>query len=58
MRFDWREKYSAAKLRVECGDTANQIVYFTGTTGFPNYEANVSGFIGEHRYIVENVQDE
>ncbi|MBM3513982.1 MAG: hypothetical protein FJX59_09730 [Alphaproteobacteria bacterium] len=27
------EKYSAAKMRLECVDTANRIVYLTGATG-------------------------
>ena len=52
------EKFSAAKLRIECVDTANHIVYFTGPAGVPVFQADVSGFIPEHRYIVENVEDQ
>ena len=52
------EKYSAAKLRIKCIDTASRTIYLTGATGIPNYESGVSGFIPEHRYLVENVQDQ
>ncbi len=41
------EKFSAAKLRIECVDTVNRIVYFTGPTGDPVFEADTSGF--KHR---------
>lgn len=51
------EKFQAAKLRVSCVDTTKHIVYLTGTTlinaGF--YQA--LGFIPQHRYLIENVQD-
>ncbi|MDX2145586.1 MAG: right-handed parallel beta-helix repeat-containing protein [Rhodospirillaceae bacterium] len=52
------EKYSAAKLRVSCVDTANRIVYLTGPTGATQFQSLVSGFIPEHRYLIENVRDQ
>ena len=52
------EKFSAAKLRIECVDTVNRIVYFTGPTGDPVFQAETSGFKIDRRYLVENVEDE
>jgi hypothetical protein len=51
------ERASAAKMRVECVDTVSRTVYLTGATGAPSFEADVSGFSVDRRYIVENVQD-
>jgi uncharacterized protein (TIGR03437 family) len=52
------EQYSASKLRISCIDTANQIVYLTGTTATEADHPTSHGFIPNHRYLVENVQDQ
>ena len=51
------EQFSTSKLRVSCIDAKNQIVYFTGRTGFNPSEPQEGGFVPGNRYLVENVQD-
>ena len=52
------EQFSTSLLRISCVDTANQIVYLTGATPMPQNNASETGFIVDHRYLVDNVQDE
>ena len=52
------EQYSASKLRISCVDTAHHIVYLTGATATEADHPTAHGFIPNHRYLVENVQDE
>ncbi len=52
------EQFSTSELRVSCVDTAQHIVYLTGATAQPVNNASETGFIQDHRYLVENVQDE
>lgn len=51
------EQYSVSKLRISCVDTANQIVYLTGATATETDHPTSHGFIPDHRYLVENVED-
>ena len=52
------EQYSVSKLRISCVDTTNQIVYLTGTTAIEQDHPTSHGFLPNHRYLVENVQDQ
>jgi len=52
------EQYSVSKLRISCVDTTNHIVYLTGATATEQYHPTSHGFIPNHRYLIENVQDE
>ena len=52
------EQFSTSELRISCIDTTKQIVYLTGPTAMPQNNASETGFIQDHRYLVENVQDE
>ena len=52
------EQYSVSKLRINCVDTTNQIVYLTGNTATELDHPTSHGFIPNHRYLVENVQDQ
>jgi hypothetical protein len=52
------EQYSVSKLRISCVDTTRQIVYLTGETAIEADHPTAHGFIPNHRYLVENVQDE
>jgi uncharacterized protein (TIGR03437 family) len=52
------EQYSVSKLRVSCVDAKNQIVYLTGTTATETDHPTAHGFIPNHRYLVENVEDD
>jgi len=52
------EQYSVSKLRISCIDTTHQIVYLTGTTATEVDHPTSHGFIPNHRYLVENVEDE
>ncbi|MGH9825117.1 MAG: right-handed parallel beta-helix repeat-containing protein, partial [Blastocatellia bacterium] len=51
------EKYEVAKLRINCIDTANEIIYLTGATGYDSNHPTVHGFLPNHRYVIENVKD-
>ncbi len=51
------EFWTVSRLRISCVDTANQIIYMTGPTS-STYEPTAHGFIPNHRYLVENVQNE
>src|SRR6185369_12293087 len=51
------QQFSTSKLRVSCIDTANHIVYFTGTTGINQSRPQFGGFVAGNRYLVENVAD-
>ena len=51
------EKFQAAKLRVGCVDPASNIIYLTGPTIINPAFSNALGFIPQHRYLVENVED-
>jgi hypothetical protein len=52
------EQYSVSKLRFSCVDTVNHIAYLTGTTAIEADHPTAHGFIPDHRYLVENVQDQ
>ena len=52
------EQYSVSKLRLNCVDTVNHIVYLTGTTATEADHPTAHGFIPNHRYLVENVEDD
>jgi hypothetical protein len=52
------EQYSVSKLRISCVDTAHHIVYLTGDTATEQDHPTSHGFIPNHRYLIENVQDD
>ena len=52
------EQYSVSKLRFSCIDTVNHIAYLTGETAIEADHPTAHGFIPNHRYLVENIQDE
>jgi uncharacterized protein (TIGR03437 family) len=52
------EKFEAAKMHVSCVDTANHTVYLTGPTVINPGFASALGFIPQHRYLIENIQDQ
>jgi uncharacterized protein (TIGR03437 family) len=52
------EQYSASKLRFSCVDIVNHIAYLTGATATEADHPAAHGFIPNHRYLVENVQDQ
>jgi uncharacterized protein (TIGR03437 family) len=52
------EQYSVSKLRLSCVDTAHHIVYLTGDTATEADHPVAHGFIPNHRYLIENVQDD
>ncbi|SPE22477.1 conserved exported hypothetical protein [Candidatus Sulfotelmatomonas gaucii] len=52
------EQFSTSKLPVSCIDTANRIIYLTGTTATPGGpHSSEVGFIKNDRYLVENVEN-
>jgi hypothetical protein len=51
------EKFEVARLRINCVDTTNHIVYLTGPTGFDSNHPTAHGFLPTHRYLIENVKD-
>ena len=52
------EQYSVSKLRVSCIDTAHHIVYLTGATATEADHPTAHGFIPDHRYLLENIEDQ
>ena len=52
------EQYSVSKLRIDCVDTAHQIVYLTGDTATEVDHPTSHGFMPDHRYLIENVEDQ
>ncbi len=52
------EQYSVSKLRFSCVDAVNHIAYLTGDTDIEADHPTSHGFIPNHRYLVENVQDQ
>jgi uncharacterized protein (TIGR03437 family) len=52
------EQYSVSKLRISCVDTANKIVYLTGVTATEADHPTAHGYLPNHRYLIENVQDQ
>jgi len=52
------EQYSVSKLRFSCVDSVNHIAYLTGRTAIEADHPTAHGFIPNHRYLVENIQDE
>lgn len=52
------EQYSVSKLRISCVDTANKIVYLTGVTATEADHPTAHGYLPNHRYLVDNVQDQ
>ncbi len=44
-------------MRLSCVDTTNHIVYLTGTTATEADHLTSHGFIPNHRYLIENVED-
>ena len=51
------EQYTVSKLRVSCVDAVNHIVYLTGATATEADHPTSHGFIPNHRYLIENVED-
>jgi uncharacterized protein (TIGR03437 family) len=51
------EQYSVSKLRLSCVDTVNHIVYLTGSTATEADHPSAHGFLANHRYLIENVED-
>jgi hypothetical protein len=51
------QQFATSKLRVNCVDTTNQIVYLTGPTTFSSANYHQDGFQQGRRYLVENVED-
>jgi len=51
------EQYSVSKLRFSCVDAVHHIAYLTGETAIEADHPTAHGFIPNHRYLVENVQD-
>jgi hypothetical protein len=52
------EQYSVSKLRIGCVDTVHQLVYLTGVTATEADHPSAHGFIPNHRYLIENVEDQ
>jgi uncharacterized protein (TIGR03437 family) len=52
------EKFYVAKLRVSCVDSSNHIVYLTSATQLEANAYSAEGFIPQHRYLIENVEDQ
>ena len=52
------EQYSVSRLRINCVDTVTHIVYLTGATATETDHPTSHGFIPNHRYLVENVEDD
>jgi uncharacterized protein (TIGR03437 family) len=52
------EQYSVSKLRFSCVDTAHHIAYLTGATATEEDHPSAHGFIANHRYLIDNVQDQ
>jgi uncharacterized protein (TIGR03437 family) len=52
------EQYSVSKLRFSCVDTTHHIAYLTGRTATEVDHPTAHGFIPNHRYLVENVEDQ
>lgn len=50
------EQFSTSKLRVNCIDTANQIVYLLGSTTMSDSNYTQEGFQQGRRYLVENAK--
>lgn len=50
------QQFTTSKLRVNCVDTTNQIVYLTGPTTFSSANFHQDGFQQGRRYLVENVE--
>ncbi|MFI5167752.1 MAG: right-handed parallel beta-helix repeat-containing protein [Thermoanaerobaculales bacterium] len=51
------EQYTVPKLRVSCVDSPNRTVFLTGPAFMLANYASAHGFVSNHRYIVENVED-
>jgi len=51
------EVWTVSRLRISCIDPNHQIIYMTGPTSTA-YEASVHGFLPNHRYEIENIQDQ
>jgi hypothetical protein len=53
------EQMGTSKMLISCVDTANQIIYLTGSIRQPlDFTDTTTGFVAGHRYLVENVKDE
>ena len=52
------EKFETAKLRINCVDPVKHAVYLTGPTVVNSGFYTALGFIPNHRYLIENVQDQ
>ena len=48
------EQMGMSKMRINCVDTANHIIYLTGPI---RVDTVTSGFVAGHRYLVENAKD-
>lgn len=51
------QQFTTSKLRVNCVDTTNRIVYLTGPTTFSSANFHQDGFQEGRRYLIENVED-
>ena len=52
------EKFYTAKLRISCIDSTKNIVFLTSATQTESNSYAAEGFIPQHRYIIENVEDQ
>jgi len=52
------EKFYVGRQRISCVDTAKHIVYLTGPTVILAGVTDTVGFIPQHRYVIENIEDQ
>jgi uncharacterized protein (TIGR03437 family) len=52
------EKFYAGRQRISCVDTTKHIIYLTGPTVINAGIADAVGFIPQHRYVIENIEDQ
>jgi hypothetical protein len=52
------EKFYTAKLRISCIDSTSHIVYLTSATQTESNSYSAEGFIPQHRFLIENVEDQ
>ena len=52
------EKFYVGRQRISCVDTTKHIIYLTGPTVINAGIADAVGFIPQHRYVIENIEDQ
>jgi len=52
------EKFYVGRQRISCVDTTEHIIYLTGPTVVNAGIADAVGFIPQHRYVIENIEDQ